>query len=219
GTTIPDDGKKNLCEKAWELMHEQLNIPPVDIYLHKNIPTGAGLGGGSADAAFTLKMLNDLFHLALSRDQLSTYAAILGSDCPFFIFNEPCFAKGRGEILEPISLDLSGYELILVMPPVHVSTKEAFEGITPRVPENGINHILSQPVHSWKDRLGNDFESGIFNKYPQIKTVKTGLLELGADYASMSGSGAAVYAVFRKGKKPANIKNHFPGCFYWEEAL
>ena len=173
-------------------------LPAVKIHLHKTIPTGSGLGGGSADGAFMLKLLNQKFDLGLSTEQLLDYALQLGSDCPFFIINKPCFATGRGEFLEPISVDLSAYKFVIANPGIHVSTTEAFSLLNPSLPSKSIKEIIQQPVETWKAELKNDFEESVFKKYPAIETIKTKMYGSGAVYASMTGSGSTVYGIFRK---------------------
>ncbi len=191
----------NLCVKAVRLLKKDFpDLPAVKLHLHKVIPTGAGLGGGSADAAFTLRLLNDYFKLEIPESRLLSYALQLGSDGPFFIANHPVYATGRGEILEPLQIDLSGYTLVLVNPGIHISTAKAFAGIRPALPEKSIKEIIAQPVSSWADELINDFEKPIFNAYPEIAYIKDELYRAGAVYASMSGSGSTVYGLFTDGK-------------------
>jgi 4-diphosphocytidyl-2-C-methyl-D-erythritol kinase len=213
GLEIPPDGSDNLCVKAWKLMHSRYNIPPVKIHLHKAIPTGSGLGGGSSDAAFTLKTLNDYFATGLNTGQLKELGAELGSDCAFFIENQPCFATGRGEILEPVTLSLRGKYILLVVPPVHVSTRDAFSGIIPRKPQESLPQLLQKDIYDWKDTLTNDFEKVIFKKFPEIKSIKDHLYGSGAVYASMSGSGSAVYGIFDKNIDQVDWEKEFPGSF------
>ena len=182
--------------KAYSLLKKDFNdLPPVSIHLHKTIPIGAGLGGGSSDAAFALKMMNNLFDLYLDDWFLEDYAAKLGSDCPFFIEALPKIAKGRGEILEPIDLDLKGKWITLVNPNVHIGTKEAYEGVIPKQPKEGLREILLKRS-LWKNRLINDFEESIFQKYPDIKAIKEAMYKQGAFYAAMSGSGSSIYGLF-----------------------
>jgi 4-diphosphocytidyl-2-C-methyl-D-erythritol kinase len=206
GIEYPGDPMENLCVKAYWLLKQEFDIPAVEIHLYKKIPVGAGLGGGSSDAAFTLKVLNEMFHLNLSNDCLAHYAAQLGSDCPFFIYNQPMLGTGRGEILTPITVDsLKKYEIRLVYPPVFVSTSDAYKGIIPR---NVRNHeiqdttplvdLLQLPPHSWRNKVENDFEATVFAKYPQLEQYKMQLYEQGAVYASMSGSGSAMFGVFER---------------------
>jgi len=218
GTHIPDNGEKNLCEKAWDLLKDEYDIPPVKIHLYKNTPIGAGLGGGSADATYTLQLLIDLFSLSVSKEQLSSMASLLGSDCAFFISNRPAVATGRGEILSGSSLSLKGYYFLLVVPPIHIGTKEAYQNIVPRKPDNDLEDLLKLPVNEWKHTLVNDFEEGIFSKYPQLKSIKTLLYDRGAIYASMSGSGSAIFGLF-SGKPEIDTIGLFPDCFIWEETL
>ena len=202
GLDIPGDNSSNLCVKAYELIRADHDIPPVEIHLLKNIPMGAGLGGGSADGAFTLKMLNDLFELGLSDEKLESYALQLGSDCPFFIKNQPAIAKGRGEELEAIELDLSGYHLGIHNPGIHVSTKEAYSGIVPQLPPISIVSIIRTPLKEWKDSIVNDFETSIFPNHPAIAELKQDMYDTGAVYASMTGSGSTVFGLF--GEKVEN---------------
>lgn len=183
-------------------------IPPVKIHLHKNIPFGAGLGGGSADGAFMLNLLNHYFDLGETSASLESMAARLGADCAFFINNQPAFATGIGNILQPISIDLKGYYLGLVIPPVHVSTPEAYRHVKPAYPHVRLLDAITQPIEMWKDVVLNDFEMSVFPKYPQIEALKQDLYNQGAVYASMSGSGAAVFGIFAQ--KPDIVAD---GCF------
>ncbi len=192
------DPLKDLCSKAYALLDADFNLPPVKIFLEKTSPVGAGLGGGSADAAFALRMISDLFELKLSDETLAGYAARLGSDCSFFIYNKPMIGSGRGEILEPYELDLSGYQLQVIVPEgVAVSTAEAYKGIKPSGRTN-LKEVLAQPVESWKESLVNDFEETVFPHHPEIPAIKNSLYESGAVYAAMSGSGSALFAIYRK---------------------
>lgn len=196
GLQIPGSEKDNLILKALKIIRKDFNeLPHVNIHLHKNIPMGAGLGGGSADAAFALKLYNNLFDLFLDDWILEDYAAQLGSDCPFFIENTPKIATGRGEVLEEVTVDLKGKWLLLVNPHLHIGTKEAYAGLTPRVPENSIKEILPDR-NLWKHHLVNDFEESIFKLYPQIADIKTHLYDKGAFYAAMSGSGSTVFGLY-----------------------
>lgn len=206
-TGLPVDGSlaDNLCVKAYHLLKKDFpQLPFVKIHLHKAIPMGAGLGGGSADAAFMLHLLNNKFNLNLTTPQLINYALQLGSDCPFFIINKPCIAKGRGERLKEIEVDISKYKIVLVNPGIHVNTGWAFsqllkqsynEKIYLRTGKS-IKQIIQQPIISWKDELLNDFELPVFNAHPQIKVIKEKLYKMGALYAAMSGSGSTVYGIF-----------------------
>lgn len=212
GSAIEGETEKNLCIKAYHLLKKDLpDLPLVQMHLHKAIPMGAGLGGGSADGAFTLKLLNKKFDLHLSEKQLINYSLQLGSDCPFFISNKPCFATGRGEKLEPIELDLSGYKIVIIHPVIHISTARAFERINPLKPVKSIKQIIQQPISTWKDELINDFEKPVFAKYPEIKKIKDVLYNAGSIYSSMSGSGSAVYGIFKK-ENPISLS--FPGNYF-----
>jgi 4-diphosphocytidyl-2-C-methyl-D-erythritol kinase len=197
GLSIEGEPEKNLCIKAYNLLKKDFTqLPAVQMHLHKAIPMGAGLGGGSADGAFTLKLLNKKFELDLSEKQLINYSLQLGSDCPFFILNKPCFATGRGEILEQTELDLSEFKILIVHPAIHISTAWAFANIKSLKPAKSIKQIIQQPISTWKDELINDFENPVFKKAPEIKKIKDALYDAGALYASMSGSGSAVYGIF-----------------------
>jgi 4-diphosphocytidyl-2-C-methyl-D-erythritol kinase len=209
------DGKEedNLCIKAWHLLKKDFSqLPGVKMHLQKNIPMGAGLGGGSADGAFALKLLNEKFRLDLPTPRLIEYAASLGSDGPFFIINKPCFATGRGEMLEEINIDLSAYTIVLINPGIHVNTGWAFAQVPGdlQLPDSyrSLKEIIQQPIASWKDELQNDFEKPIFEKYPGIKKIKEELYAKGAIYASMSGSGSTVFGVFEK-KITINSFSHY----------
>ena len=197
GNYIECEPEKNLVVKAYLLLKNQFNnLPAIDIHLIKHIPSGAGLGGGSADAAYMLKLLNDLFVLHLSCKQLEHLASQLGADCAFFIQNQPTFASGIGDVFSPINLSLKGYQIIIVKPNVFISTKEAFAKIQPRRPSVSIKDILKAPIHEWRNHLVNDFEASIFPQHPEIGTIKQQLYEKGAEYASMSGSGSSVFGLF-----------------------
>lgn len=196
GILIPGDPSQNLCLKAHHLMKADFDIPSVRIHLHKIIPMGAGLGGGSADGAYALKSLNSIFNLKLSESQLMDYASHLGSDCAFFIQDGPMVGKERGNVLRPAGLSLKGYHLVLIKPDIHVSTVDAYAGVAPKEAAS-IEEIIKDPVISWKHEMKNDFEDSVFNKYPVIREIKRKLYEAGAIYASMSGSGSAVYGIFK----------------------
>jgi 4-diphosphocytidyl-2-C-methyl-D-erythritol kinase len=215
GLQIPGRADDNICLKAYHLLIKDFpELPPIKIHLHKIIPMGAGLGGGSADGAFTLKLLNDKCNLNLSTDQLINYALQLGSDCPFFIINKPSIAVGRGEILEPLPIDLSGYKFLIVNPGIHVNTGWAFSQITPALPEKSIKKIILQPIETWQKELKNDFEERVFNNHPEIKNIKDELYKQGAGYASMSGSGSTVYGIF---KKEIELALDFPLHYFMKE--
>ncbi|MBO4756449.1 MAG: 4-(cytidine 5'-diphospho)-2-C-methyl-D-erythritol kinase [Bacteroidales bacterium] len=193
------DPLKDLTAKAYFLLAQDYALPPMKIYLEKLSPVGAGLGGGSADAAFALRMIAELGRLSLSDVELAAYAAQLGSDCAFFIYNRPMFGSGRGEVLEPFDLDLSAYEFKVFIPEgVSVSTADAYRGIVPHLPEKPLREVLSQPVETWKEELKNDFEETVFAKYPSLAPVKEMLYNEGAVYAAMSGSGSAFFQIKKK---------------------
>lgn len=196
GLEIAGKAEDNLVAKAYQLLDEKFNLPPVDIHLYKHIPSGAGLGGGSSDAAFMLKLLNEHFHLNLPDNQLEEYAATLGADCAFFIRNKPTFAEGIGNIFSPIELSLSGYGIMIVKPDIFVSTREAFSNIHPKRPEHPIKEVIQRPVSEWKETLINDFEASVFPLHPAIEAIKQELYNQGAAYASMSGSGSSVFGLF-----------------------
>lgn len=198
GLSIQGDEESNLVIRAYRHLQADFQLPPVSIHLHKVIPMGAGLGGGSSDAAFALKMLNTLFDLRLSIDQLEQYAAKLGSDCPFFIENCPKLVTDTGTRLQPIDLDLSGFRIELVHPAAHVSTAGAYSMVTPKQPRCALAEVLKLPVHKWQDKLVNDFEEPMQAKFPEIKRAKDSLLVRGAEYAAMSGSGSSVFGIFKK---------------------
>ncbi len=196
GIEIPGYANENLCLKAYDLLKKDFDIPPVKIHLHKQIPIGAGLGGGSADAAFFIRLLNDKFTLGMNNTAMENYARQLGADCAFFIHNKPVFAYGKGDEFADISIDLSKYYLVLVMPPVHVSTGEAYCGVKPALPTVSLHEQIVLPIEDWKSEIKNDFEESIFKNHASIRGVKAALYEAGALYASMSGSGASVYGIF-----------------------
>lgn len=216
GIPIPDNEEKNLCVRAYRKMQEEYDIPPVNIHLHKIIPMGAGLGGGSADAAFTLKTLDQVFALNAPLQKLSDIAAQLGSDCPFFLNNTPMLGAGRGGLLTPVALSLSGKFIVIVKPDIHVSTADAYKSVTPDASHKTISNILSKAVVEWESLLINDFERSVFQQYPQIAIIKEALYKEGAFYASMSGSGSAVFGLFDNVVK---LQNRFEGMDYWSGNL
>ncbi|WP_192348149.1 4-(cytidine 5'-diphospho)-2-C-methyl-D-erythritol kinase [Algoriphagus sp. Y33] len=216
GFDIPGDSKDNLILRAYQLLKKDFpNLPHVCIHLHKNIPMGAGLGGGSADAAFALKLMNNLFDLILDDFLLEEYAAQLGSDCAFFVENTPKIARGRGELLEPVELDLSGTHLVLVNPGIHIGTKEAYAGVTPAPPKIKLEEVLKDKSR-WQSDLVNDFEASIFPNHPEIAAIKSKLYENGAYYAAMSGSGSSVFGLFEE--KPTSLEWE-DSYFKFEEIL
>ncbi len=212
GIPIDGDIQSNLCIKAYKILKNDFKLPSVKIHLHKVIPHGAGLGGGSSDAAFTIKTLNTKFNLHLSNLQMQQYASKLGSDCAFFIENKTVIAKGKGDLFEKIELSLSGYYIYIVKPDVFVSTPEAFKWVHPRNEKIDIQQILYKPIEKWNETLFNDFEESIFMKYPAIASIKDMLYKKGAVYAAMSGSGAAVFGLFKN--KPTDM-TFTKGNFSW----
>ncbi|RKX18859.1 MAG: 4-(cytidine 5'-diphospho)-2-C-methyl-D-erythritol kinase [Candidatus Zixiibacteriota bacterium] len=210
GITIPGDSSDNLCVRVYEFFKETYRIPVLKIYLHKIIPTQAGLGGGSSDAAFLIKGINEYFNLDLSVAKMKEIALQFGSDCPFFIENKPAVASGKGEILHPFDLDLSAYHIIIVKPHIAISTAMAYDSIKPK--ENPIDSesLQKQSVGNWQSVVENDFESFTFSKFPELKEIKENLLRYGALFSQMTGSGSAVYGIF---KKRPEIPNHlFANC-------
>ncbi|MBQ3606868.1 MAG: 4-(cytidine 5'-diphospho)-2-C-methyl-D-erythritol kinase [Bacteroidales bacterium] len=192
------DPLKDLTAKAYRILAEDFELPPVKIFLEKTSPVGAGLGGGSADAAFALKMLDELCGLGLSEEQLASYASRLGSDCAFFVYNRPMIGEGRGEILSEYPVSLEGYDLQILTPEgISVSTKDAYSGIRPHIPEVPLREALARPIEEWDGILVNDFEETVFAKYPELAAIKRSLYDSGAAYASMSGSGSALFALYR----------------------
>lgn len=208
GIDIGGASENNLIIKAFNLLKKDFPLPPLHFHLHKVIPFGAGLGGGSSDAAFTFTMLNDYFKLGLSIQQLEDYASLVGADCPFFIRNNPTFATGIGNEFHPVELDLSEFKIIILKPDIFVSTPIAYKNILPQIPENSLIEVIKKPIDDWKELIINDFENSVFPQFPQIEELKHLLYDLGAKYASMSGSGSAVFGIFRH--LPANLKNKIP---------
>ncbi len=214
GLTIECDSHNNLCIKAYDLLKKDFPaLPSIQMHLHKTIPMGAGLGGGSSDGALALKLLNEKFQLGLSGHQLINYALQLGSDCPFFIINKPAFATGRGELLEEIQLDLSAYQFAIVNPGIHVNTGWAFANLNLSDRSRGpdLRTIIQQPVSTWKDQLINDFEEPVSKAHPEIASIKQQLYDAGALYASMTGSGSTVFGIFSREQKPSLS---FPSSYF-----
>lgn len=213
GIAIPGNESNNLCRKAYDLISKDYSLPPVTMHLHKTIPIGAGLGGGSADGAFCIRLLNEKFQLHLGLGEMYSYAKELGSDCPFFIKNLPSYVTGRGEHLEPLPLNVSGHYIYLINPGIHISTKEAYSMIIPKEGQN-LRTQIKKPIKTWKDTVVNDFEEALVKKYPDIAKVKSALYDSGAIYAAMTGSGSTVYGIFDR--EPSRLKNfesyfHFVG--------
>ena len=193
---IDGDEQKNLVVKAYNMIAQDYELPRVHVHLYKHIPTQAGMGGGSSDCAYMIRLLNEMFSLGMSDEKMIGYAARLGADCAFFIKAQPAYAEGIGEKLQPISIDLSGYKMLVVRPNIPVSTKEAFSLITPQVPKKNCLDIVRQPIETWKDELVNDFERSVFAIHPEIGRLKEMMYEQGAVYAAMSGSGSSVFGLF-----------------------
>ncbi len=213
------DNNDNLVVKAYKILAADHKLPKVEMSLYKNIPTGAGLGGGSADAAFALKMLNEIACLNLSDEQLEAYAARIGADCAFFIKNTPAYATGIGNILSPTVCSISGYHLVLVKPDIHISTKEAYSLVTPTAAETPLTEIAELAVEEWKGKMKNDFEKSVFANHPQMEKIKEELYNMGAVYASMSGSGSAFFGLFTGQQNIEDIEKKFPGMFCWYKQL
>ena len=212
GIEIGGNPENNLVFKAYTLLKENFQIPNVAIHLYKNIPFGAGLGGGSSDAAFTLLMLNQLFQLKLTKAELIRFALKIGADCPFFLYNKPCFASGIGNVLKPVSIDLSKFIIVVLKPQVFVSTKEAYQNIIPEKPGFNLQNLGTLAVEEWKNAALNNFEKHVFILYPEIAKLKQILYGQGALYASMSGSGSAVFGIFRR--LPADFDKFIPTGIY-----
>ena len=194
------------------MMQERYNLPAVSIHLYKHIPDGAGLGGGSSDAAHTLVMLNKMFKLGLGEEDLAAMAVQLGADCAFFIYNRPMLATGIGDVLQPIDVQLKGMKLMLVKPPVGVDTRTAYSRVTPQAPAMPLTDIISRPLPSWDGLLVNDFEPSVFAALPQLWLIKAQLLDMGAQYAAMSGSGSTIFGLFDSDKLAGNATDTFTDC-------
>ena len=218
GIQIAGDDEHNLVVKAYKLLDSLYNLPPIEINLLKHIPSGAGLGGGSADAAFMLCLLNQHFQLNIPNDQLEVYAAQLGADCAFFVENKPTFAEGIGNIFSPIELSLKGYKLLLVKPDIFVSTRDAFAQINPKRPSISLKEVAKMPVEAWKTYMVNDFEESVFPQFPAIADIKALLYDMGAIYALMSGSGSSVFALF-KGDATLPKVDFGEGAFVFEAMI
>ncbi len=220
GNAVDCDEKNNLVVKAYTLLAQDFKLPRVHTHLVKRIPMQAGLGGGSADGAFMIRLLDERFRLNMGIAEMERYASRLGSDCAFFITAEPSFATGRGEVLEPVNIaeqNLQGYYIAIVKPTIAVSTREAFQQIICRQPEHCCRDIVRQPVETWKTVLTNDFEEPAFKQHPELADIKQRLYDLGAVYAQMSGSGSAFFGLFRT--DPQQLKNAFPACYTFKTKL
>jgi len=210
GIGIPADGAENLCIKAWKILQKDFDLPPVKIHLHKNIPTGAGLGGGSSDGAYMIRLINSYFSLEITDEQMEDFARQLGSDCAFFIRNRPVFATGKGDEFSPIEVKIANKFLLIVKPPFGVSTSEAYAGIRPSKTALDLRDSILLPITDWRNKIVNDFEITVFKKHPEIAEIKARMYDLGALFSLMSGSGSAVYALFNRKIDPTG---HFPGMF------
>jgi 4-diphosphocytidyl-2-C-methyl-D-erythritol kinase len=216
GIPIPGNLTDNILYKTWKMLHDQYQIPPVEIKLLKGIPLGSGLGGGSSDAVFLMKNLNLYFKLDVTNETILNTAASLGSDCPFFVENSPAIIKGRGEIVQSVNLSLKGMHLVIVCPDVQISTTEAFSQIKPGKQNPQLEDVIYKPIEQWQDTLVNDFEKIAFKKYPILKTIKDTMLSNEAVYTSLTGSGAAIYGLFRQS---VNMRKYFPDYFVREGIL
>lgn len=217
GTQLDGSPEDNLVVRAFKLLQKDYDLPPVSMYLYKHIPTGAGLGGGSSDAAYTIRTLNDIFALHLSAQKMEEYAAMVGADCAFFIQNKPVFATGIGNVFSDVELPLMGKTLVLVKPDIFVSTSDAYSSVKPKHPEVRLDELVKLPLEEWKSCVFNDFEYSVFQKYPEIAAIKDQLYDMGATYASMSGSGSAVYGIFDSPQE--NVDEAFSGCFCRQRTL
>ena len=207
GIRFEGDLEDNLCLQAWKLFREETRLPALQMHLHKQIPVGAGLGGGSSNASATLLGLNRIAEKPLTSTKLQELAASLGSDCPFFLDHRTMLMEGRGEILTPLPLNLEGIYLVLLFPSIHVSTSEAYAGVKPAIPKQLLKELIHEPVFRWKEQIGNDFETSVFNAYPQLASIKEALYLHGALYASLSGSGSSLYGLFKeKAPLPEELK-------------
>lgn len=217
GIPVAGNPNDNLVVKAYRLLKEKFDLPPISIILQKQIPSGAGMGGGSADGAFMLKLLNEQFKLNLSQTELEETATKLGADCPFFIANKPIYATGIGNVFSSINISLKGHYIVIVKPDIFVSTKDAFALIKPLVPQKRITDIIQMPIENWKEYLVNDFEKSVFTQYPEIGKIKEELYKVGAVYASMSGSGSSLFGIFKNPLE--NVNKLFEKHFTWQGKL
>jgi 4-diphosphocytidyl-2-C-methyl-D-erythritol kinase len=217
GIQVDGSPENNLCVKAYHLLAQEFKLPALQVHLHKIIPMGAGLGGGSSDGAFMLKMLNGNFQLGLSEDQLCDYASQLGSDCAFFIKNRPLYGYERGNRFRELPVFPSNMHIVLVNPGIHVGTSEAYAGVSPAKPTKSVEELVQLPVEEWKDRMVNDFEKSVIRKHPAIGVIKDKLYNTGADYASMTGSGSTVYGLYKE--TAPDVEAVFPDCFVWKGKL
>lgn len=213
GIEVDGDAEQNLVMKAYRLLQSQYQLPAVDIHLHKVIPFGAGLGGGSSDAAYTLRMLRDIFTLPITDDELAKLAARLGADCPFFIYNRPLIATGIGDIFSSVDFSLRGKHIVLVKPSIAIPTAQAYAHVKPHIPEVALKEKITTDISLWRNEIVNDFECSVFPNHPRIAAIKQQLYDMGAEYASMSGSGSSVFGIFNK---PCLYTDIFSDCFIWQ---
>lgn len=216
GISIDGDVSDNTVMKAYRILQEEYGLPAVKIFLEKVIPFGAGLGGGSADASFAIKLLNDMFHLGMDEPHMEAVAAKIGADCPFFIKNKPAFVTGIGDVLEPIEFSLAGVYFLLVKPDDFVSTKEAYSKVVPKEPVLALSEMVMKPISEWKYNVVNDFEESVFANHPTVQRIKETMYEHDAMYASMSGSGSSVFGLFRS---KVDVDDMFPGMFTFQQKL
>jgi 4-diphosphocytidyl-2-C-methyl-D-erythritol kinase len=216
GIDIPGDVATNLCAKAYEMLAADYALAPVNIHLLKAVPIGAGLGGGSSDAAFTIKALNELFGLKISIEKQLNYARRLGSDCAFFIENKPVYCYGKGDQFEETGLILAGKWIVMVNPALHISTVEAYAGVQPMKSKTDLRDLVVQPIENWKNTVNNDFEKSLFPKYPVLEEIKEKLYAAGAKYAALSGSGSTLYGIFEEEK---DLSGHFKSFKVWQGYL
>lgn len=212
GRAIDCPMEKNLVYRAWTLMRDEHGVPPVEMHLMKHIPDGAGLGGGSADATAALVMLNEMFDVGLDKSALAAMAVRLGADCPFFVYNRPMLATGIGDVLTPIDIDLAAMTLLLVVPPVYVSTREAYAGVTPARPAVPLARRIAAPLARWQTSVKNDFEPTVMAAHPLLAAVKDALLDAGAAYAAMSGSGCSLFGLFDSDNVAERAARQFDNC-------
>jgi 4-diphosphocytidyl-2-C-methyl-D-erythritol kinase len=216
GITIPGNAEDNLCTKAYQMLRRDFNLSPVKIHLLKTVPIGAGLGGGSADAAFTIRALNQLFGLGISVEEQEQYARRIGSDCAFFIRNKPAYCFEKGDRFDNIDMNIAGKWIVLVNPGIHISTVEAYSGVAAKRSTENLRTILREPITEWRNRVRNYFEATLFKKHPLLEEIKEKLYGLGAEYAAMSGSGSTLFGIFGEEQ---NVKQHFPDFRLWQGFL
>jgi len=217
GLPIEENGKPNLCIMAYELLKDKFDLPPVKIHLHKKIPSGSGLGGGSSDAANTLLLLNSMFNLDIDKNELAQYASRLGADCAFFIYNKPIIGKNIGYDFIDTDVDLSGFYVAVIKPNIHINTKKAYEKVTPDSNRSPLKELIEKPMEKWKNEVVNDFEKYVFKEYPNVESIKTTLYKKGALFASMTGSGPAIFGIFDH--DPVQLNKIFGKHIIWKEKI